>query len=233
MKKLIVWLLVLFATPTFALTPEQIVNRVKSNYLQVKDFSADIVLDYHVHLLGCGGTISWPGKMSYKAPDLIKFEFTGRDTYWLKGNRIRKQDQKGRRFYITLINAADMSVGFHPGLMSHNFNLKLLAETPEEYLLEGLPKPGILKNAKKLVFHIDKERWLLRSFDIFFPNSKLNGTLTIDYELIEGLWTPVRLRGQSAIEVGRGLLVGLGIDLKSRGQKINQNLPSGLFDPGF
>jgi len=48
-------------------------------------------------------------------------------------------------------------------------------QTKEKAIIEGIPKPGILKNAKKLIFHINLKNNTLEQFDIIFSEKKLNG----------------------------------------------------------
>ncbi|MFH1542242.1 MAG: hypothetical protein ABIE84_04040 [bacterium] len=228
------FLLLCLSHATLALSdPATLINKVKNNFQQIKTISADITLDYNLSLLGCGTGTGWPGKLYYKSPDKLKVEFKGRETYFAQGNKIRKIDNKGKRYYVTLINAIDMSVGFHPGLITHNFNLKTLSETETEAIIEGTPKPGILKNAKKLIFYFDKERWLLTKFDVLFPNPNLSGTIEISYAKIKGLWIPTGFHGKSALEVRPGMLVGLGLNFSGKNIQVNSGLPDKVLNPGF
>ena len=55
----------------------------------------------------------------------------------------------------------------------------------------------------------------------------------INYQQINGINVPVATYGKSALEMGRGSLVGLIYDLRGQDLKINQNLPDSLFEAGF
>lgn len=234
-KIISVFLLVLLFSPGFASQKkaEQIIEKVTLAFFKISDAAADIALDYNLHLLGCSGLRRFTGKLYYKRPDKIKIVLFNGPTYFAKGNRIRKIDKHGKKFYVRFVNAPDFSVGFQPGLITHNFYLKVLKENKNEIIIEGLPKPGVLKNVTKVIFHIDPKAQLLRKFDIILVNKRLNGEIEFDYEKINGLWAPVGFHGTSAIEVYGGFLVGLGLNLKGKNFKINTGLPDKLFDPCF
>ncbi|MDD5382629.1 MAG: hypothetical protein PHH60_03130 [Candidatus Margulisbacteria bacterium] len=213
------------------LSPNEIVNRLVANFSKVRDAQADITLDTSLQILGCGGLSRQTGKLYFKAPDKI-MAVVGRDRYFVKGNFIRRIDGDGKRFYVKLIHAPDFSPGFNPRLMTHNFNLKIVNETTEEVVIEGLPKPGVLKNVKKVFFHVDTKAYLLRSIDLSI-NNNISGKINIDYEFLGGLTVPTACYGKSALEVNNGFLVGLYFNLKGTKFKVNTGLPDKLFDPGF
>ena len=224
-------ILLALLSPTLALTPEELVNRVADKFLRVKDAEADFKLDTSLQILGCGGLYTQHGHLYYKAPDRLMATL-GTDRYWVRGNRIRKIDKDGKRFYVTLIHAPDFTPGFNPRLMTYNFNLKYLKETTGEAVIEGLPKPGVLKNVKKVIFYVDTSEYLLRRMDLMIGGN-LKGKISIDYKKMNGLDIPVATYGRSAIEFGGGMLVGLYFDLRGTSFKVNQNLPDHLFEPGF
>ncbi|MBU0502553.1 MAG: hypothetical protein ABIH69_05815 [bacterium] len=234
MKKLLIISLILFiaSSSSFALSPQQIVAKVNDNYSKIKDATADLTLQYNLHLFGCTGVRKQTGIGYYKHPDKIK-AIIDKITYFAQGNKIRKIDDQGKRFYVKLINAPDMSPGFTPQMITHNFNLSISEEKEDKVVLLGLPKPGVLKNVKEIYFHIDTKEYLLRQLDMVFHNKKLSGKILVDYEKIKGLWVPIGFHGQSAVEVAGGLLVGLDISLSGKNFKINTGLPDKLFEPGF
>jgi hypothetical protein len=214
-----------------ALTPEELVNKLNEKFSRVKDAQADIVLDMGLQIFGCGGMQNKRGRFWFKAPDKIKI-ILGRDVYFIRGNFIRKIDGEGRRFYVRLLHTPDFSPGFNPRLITHNFNLKIIGETTGEVVMEGLPKPGVLKNVKKVTFHIDPKENLLLSLDISISQG-IRGRAVIKYEKIEGLWVPVGTYGKSALEINGGFLAGFLFNLKGENVKINTGLSDRLFDPGF
>jgi hypothetical protein len=118
-------------------------------------------------------------------------------------------------------------------LIPYNFFLTVIKDNPDEIVIEGIPKPGILKNVEKVIFHIDPKEYLLQKLDLILVNKNLSGTIRIDYQKIKGLWVPVGFYGRTAVEIGNGALVGMGIRLKGKNFKINTGLPDKLFDPGF
>jgi len=215
-----------------ALTPEQIVQKVEANYQKMKTAECDITLDAGLTVFGCGGINQWQGKLYYKYPKKMKFTLNG-ETYFVKGNDIRKIDHKGKKYYVTLVHAPDFSSGYHPQLMATNFFLTIAKETTAEVILEGIPKPGVLKNARKVYFTIDKDLWLLRQIYVTFDNKNLSGAMTIDYNKINNLWVPVALRGKSAVEIGGSNLVGLRLNLRGEKVTVNHVLPDQLFEAGF
>ena len=192
----------------------------------------DITLDYTLFLFGCSGLQRFEGKAYYKSPDKIKATLN-KVTYFARGNRIRKIDKKGKRFYVRLINSLDFSPGFHAGLIPHNFSLKVIKDNTKEIVIEGIPKPGIMKNVTKVIFYIDPKEYLLRELDLTLVNRNLSGRIKIDYEKIKGLWVPVGFHGRTAIELMDNILVGMRIRLSGKNIKINPGLPDKLFDPGF
>ena len=232
MKKLLcLCALVWVAASVLALSPEELVRRVNEKYSRVRDAHGEITLDAGLQLFGCGGIQRKKGYLWFKAPDKLK-AIIGKDTYYVKGNLIRKIDGEGKRFYVRLLHAPDFSVGFNPGLITSNFNVKQIGETSSEVILEGLPKPGVLKNVKKVIFRIDQKELLLRGMDLTIKQG-ISGKITIKYENIGGLTVPVSTFGKSALEMNSGILVGLTFNLTGYGLKVNTGLPDRLFEPGF
>lgn len=228
---LIVCLLTFFAPAFAALTPEQIINKFDESFSRIKDAQGSFTLDTQLQILGCGGPVRRTGRLWYKAPDRIKFTLD-RDTYFFRGNRIRKIDGNGSRFYVQLIHAPDFAPGFNPKLITHNFNLKLTKETTDDICLEGSPKPGVLKNVKKVLFHIDPNNYLLTRMDLSL-NYNLSGRISIKYEKVHDLPVPTATYGKSALEIYAGALAGLIYDLKGERIQVNQGLSDNIFDPGF
>lgn len=232
MRFLFLVLSLLFLTLScVARTPEEIVNKLNENFAKIKDAQAEITLDTSLQILGCGGVTRQKGALFFKAPDKIK-NLIGQDEYFVKGNSIRRIDAEKKRYYIRLLHAPDFSVGFSPRLITHNFNLKIIKETTDEVVVEGIPKPGVLKNTRKVVFHVDPKENLLRSLDISLGQG-IKGKAFIKYEKIGGLWVPVQAFGKSALEINGGFLVALLFDLKGKNFKVNTGLPDKAFEPGF
>jgi len=209
-----------------------IIEKVNQNILKIKDASMDITLDYTLFIFGCSGLNRMKGKGYYKSPDKIKATLN-HVTYFAKGNKIRKIDAEGKRFYLRLLHSLDFTPGFHAGLIPYNFFLTVIKDDPDEISIEGIPKPGILKNVEKVVFYIDPKEYLLRKLDLTLVNKNLSGTININYQKIQGLWVPVSFYGRTAIEIRDNALVGIGIKLKGENFKINNGLSDKLFDPGF
>lgn len=233
--KLTVLLLVILSLSTSAApkrTPAEIINRVAANFLKLKDAETEVRLDYRLYLFGCASHRVLKGNGFFKGPDKIKTTIDG-VTYFAKGNSIRKIDQKGRKFYVRLINAVDAGVGFHPGLITHNFNLRTIKDSAEEIIIEGIPKPGILNNTEKIIFYIDPKEYLLSKFHAVLYNKYLSGTTEIDYEKIKGIWVPVGCHGKTAIQLKDYALIGVGFSLRGKNIKINTGLKDKLFEPGF
>ncbi len=209
-----------------------IIEKVNHNFLKIKDAAADITLDYSLILFGCSGLRRMQGKGYFKSPDKIRAEIEG-VTYFATGNRIRKIDEKGKRYYIKLINALDFSPGFHAGLIPYNFYLKVIKDETDEIVIEGIPKPGVLKHVRKVIFHIDPQDYLLRKLDLDLTDRNLSGSINIDYEKIDGIWAPVGFEGTSAVALNSNFLIGIRIKLYGKNIRINTGLPDKLFDPGF
>jgi hypothetical protein len=221
----------LLAVQALAATPEEVIDRFNASFARIKDAHGSFTLDTSLQIMGCGGPVRQTGELWYKAPDLIKFTLE-RDTYFFKGNRIRKIDGQGKRFYVQLVHAPDFAPGFNPKLIAHNFNLKLVKDSPGDLALEGLPKPGVLKNVRKVVFHFDPLDHLLTRMDLSL-NYGLTGRLNIKYEKIDGLAVPTATYGRSALEIFAGSLAGLIYDLKGARIRVNNGLADKLFEPGF
>jgi hypothetical protein len=208
-----------------------LVNRLANKFLLVRDAECDITLDTSLQLLGCGGVNRQKGHLYYKAPDRV-MAVLGKERYYVRGNDIRKIDEHGKRSYISLLHAPDFSVGFNPRLMDHNFHLRVISSSTAEVVLEGLPKPGVLKNVKKVTFKVDPAAELLRSMDLAIAGG-LKGKVYIDYRQIDGLSVPIACHGQSALELNGGFLAGLVFGLKGDNFQINRGLSDKLFEPGF
>ncbi|MFA5113397.1 MAG: hypothetical protein WC529_03760 [Candidatus Margulisiibacteriota bacterium] len=229
--RVFLWLCVLALAAFAAVTPERLVDKLTAKFLLVQDAECDITLDTSLQLMGCGGVNRQKGKLYYKAPDRV-MAILDKERYYIRGNNIKKIDAQGKRFYIRLLHAPDFSVGFNPRLMDHNFHLRVISSTTKEVVLEGLPKPGVLKNVKKVTFRADPSAELLKSMDLAIANN-LKGQVFIDYRVIEGLDVPVACHGRSALELNGGFLVGLVFSLKGDNFKINTGLPDKLFAAGF
>lgn len=210
-----------------------VINRVNQNFSKIKDTVADFTLDYNMHFFGCSGNRRFTGKLYYKYPDSLKIAIDDFDTYFATGNRIRKIDKNGKKFYVTFLNSLDFKVGFNPKLITENFYLKILQDNKEGIVIEGLPKPGILKNITKVTFHINPQEYLLRKLDLEMNNKRLSGSILINYEKIKGIWVPSGFQGNTAIEIRSRFLVGLDLSLEGNNFKINSGPPKELFDPGF
>jgi hypothetical protein len=213
------------------ISPEKLVLQLDENFSRLKDGQTEITLDTSLQLLGCGGLNRQTGYLWFKAPDKVK-AIVGQDAYFLRGNRIRKIDNHGKRFYVTLLHAPDFTPGFNPKLITYNFRLTTIKETTTEVILEGLPKPGTLKNVKKVLFRIDPVRSLLTGLDLSL-NQGLSGRINIKYEQIGGVDVPTACYGKSALEIFSGSLVGLVFNLRGEKPVVNGGLSDKLFDPGF
>jgi hypothetical protein len=211
--------------------PAELVGRVSDNYARVRDAQMDITLDTSLQIFGCAGLHRQKGRLFFKAPDKMMVSLE-KDRYYLRGNRIRKIDKDNKRYYIRLLYAPDFSVGFNPTLITHNFNLNLLSESTNEAALEGLPKPGVLKNVKKVIFYLDPQNNLLRSLDLMIAQN-IKGKVQIRYEKIKGLDVPVATYGRSAVQLNGGMLVALDFDLRGENVRVNLGLSDKLFDPCF
>jgi len=227
---LITLCLVLIA-PLSALTPEELVDKLNANFSRMKDGRTEITLDTSLQLLGCGGLNRQTGYLWFKAPDKVK-AIVGKETYFIRGNRIRKIDGQGKRFYVTLLHAPDFTPGFNPKLMTYNFRLKTIKESSTEVVLAGIPKPGTLKNVRKVLFRIDPVNCLLTAMDLTL-NGGLSGRVNLKYETVNGITVPYTCYGKSALEIFSGSLVGLVFNLSGQKLVINSGLPDSLFDPGF
>jgi len=237
MKKVVVFIiliLLLYISAAQSSQPRinEIMNKISAHFKNLKDATADITIDYNLYLFGCSGSRRMQGKAWWKYPDKIKAVMDG-VTYFAKGNRMRKIDEKGQKIFVRMVNSVNFAPGFNPKLIPYNFYLTLLEDGKEDIVIEGIPKPGVLKNVTKVVFHIDPKEYLIRSLDITVVNYRLSGTINIDYEKMDGIWVPVGFQGNAAIELTSNLLVGLGIKLKGENIKLNAELSDKLFDPGF
>lgn len=237
MKKIalpIIWLLIYCSTLplcSYALSPEDIVKKIDEKFSRIKDAQADIVLDTSLQIMGCGGIQRQNGKLWFKAPEKIKVQLD-KTTYFIKGNSIKKIDEKGKRFYVQLLHAPDFSPGFGPKLITHNFNLKVISDVGKEVILEGIPKPGVLKNVKKVTFYIDRESFLLKKMD-FSLKQNMSGFAQIKYQNLKGIETPIATSGKSALEIFDGRLIGLYFALSGKNILVNSNLSDRIFEPGF
>ena len=218
---------IILAARVIASTPEEIVNRLNENFSRIRDAQGEITLDTSLKIFGCGGLYRQKGHLYFKAPDRVMAVLEN-TRYFIKGNNIRKIDPDGKRQYIRLIHAPDFNPGFNPRLITHNFKLKVVSETGSEIVLEGLPRPGVLKNVKRVIFHIDPRENVLRSMDLSIANN-LKGKINIKYENN----IPIATFGESALELNRGILAGLYFNLSGKDLIVNRGLPDKLFDPGF
>ena len=224
MKTRVFVCLLLLTLPCFAAqSPEEVVRKLQANFAKIRDARADLTLNTSLQLLGCGGTRRQKGTGLFKYPDRIKASLD-KDTYIIKGNSIQRISAEGKWYNIGLIHAPDLSIGFHPGLIPHNFYLKNIKEDENEIVLEGTPKTGVLKNVTKVYFHIDPKLFLLRKLKMAFANKGLSGYAEIKYEKIAGIWVPVATYGKSAVEIASSALVGFNFSLKGENFRINTGL---------
>jgi len=226
-------ILCLLASTALAIRPAQaIVDKINANYQKIRDASVDLTLEYSLMLFGCSGLRRQQGKGWFKAPDRIKAVMEG-VTYFARGNRIRKIDEKGKRFYVRLLHAVDFTPGFHAGLMPHNFRLRVLQDDQEGIIIQGIPKPGTLKNVTEVRFHIDPQRYTIEKLDLDLVDRNLSGQINVFHELIDGVWVPVGFEGTSALEIRDNLLIGLRLKLLAKNVRLNTGLAERIFDPGF
>lgn len=211
-------------------TPEEIVEKVTANFLKIKDAKGGLLLDYNLFLFGCTGTRRISGEAYYIAPDKLWGTNQKGNRYYARGNRILKVAKDGKRYNIKLLNAPDLTLGFNPGIIPYNFYLTLIKDDPEEIVIEGLPKPGVLKNITKVTFYIDPEEYLLRKLHLTMINNRLSGDVFIKYKKIKGIWVPYEAHGKSAIELSNHALIGLGFKLKTKDLEINTNLSDKTFN---
>lgn len=213
-------------------TPEEVIAKFNQKFARINDAQAEIILDAGLQLFGCSGIQHWKGQGYFKNPDKIKVVLN-ETTFFARGNQIRKIEENGKRYYIKLINALDFKSGFGPQLITDNFKLSIIKETSQEIVVEGLPKPGILKNAKKVTFSFDPQEFLLRKIFVAFENQKLSGTIHVDYKKIDGRFVPTSFHGKTAVEIAGSSLAGLLLRMDSKNIRVNSGLLSGFFDPGF
>jgi len=226
--KIAMFFLIISTAAAFALPVEEMIHKTTVNFSKIKDARADITFDSSLQVFGCGGTCRREGKLLFKAPDRLKISMEG-ETYIIKGNFIRKIDSKGKLFYIRLIHAPDFSIGFTPDLLPHNFILAMKKNSSGEALIEGLPKPGVLKNIKKVVFCINTNEYLLKSMVMEFHNKRIVGDAEIKYNKINNIWVPYKTKGRSALEIADGFLAGFYFNLEGKNFVIN----SGVLDSEF
>ena len=210
-------------------TTEEVISKFNGHFQKIKNARADITLETSLQIFGCGSTLRQKGYGIFKSPDKIKavLDLT---TYLIKGNFIRRIEPEGKLYHIRLIHAPDFSAGFGPNLIPHNFYLKIIKDSAEEIIIEGTPKPGILKNVKKVYFHFDPKEYLLHELKMTFENKSIKGEAKIRYEKINGLWVPVETFGRSAIEANSGTLIGFNFRLKGKNLKINSGVSEAEFN---
>lgn len=232
MIKRLGWIILFFWAATLAagaLTPAEVVAKLTANFSKIKDARFDVELSSGVQLLGCGGLQVQKGKALFKYPDQFKAKLDN-NLFIIKGNFIRWIKPDGKLYYVRLIHAPDFSVGFNPELMTFNFNLKMIKEASDGVVIEGIPKPGVLKNINKVTFFIDPINYLVRRMDLGFVDKKISGYINIDYEKINGLWVPVAAYGRSALELYNSALVGLVFDLRGSNFQLNTSLPASVLN---
>jgi len=210
------------------LNPELLVRRVNENFQKIRNARADLVLDTNLFLFGCGTSHQLKGQMLFLAPDKLKIS-SNQYLFVFIGNSIKRVNPQGKVQYFRFIHSPDFSIGFHPGLINHNFYLKTLKERADEVVIEGTPKPGVLKNVTKVIFYIDPQKLLVKKLDIVFTDPSLSGQAEIKYEKIGELWVPTGTSGKSAIETSNGLLIGYSFKLSARNVRINTDVTESDF----
>jgi hypothetical protein len=215
---------------SFKTDPRVLFSKVATRFGEIKDAQGDFRLETKVYLFGCSGTTVYEGPAYYKYPDRIKVTVKNKTSYMAQGNIIRKTDPQGKITYYKILYAPDCSIGYRPELVPYNFDLKTIAESSAEVVIEGLPKPGVLKNVKRVVFHIDPAEYLIRKLDIIFTNEYISGSAVIHYAKVDGLVVPVATEGKSAFQLRTGALVGFDFKLTSGQMKVNAGVPDRVFD---
>jgi hypothetical protein len=210
------------------LAPEILIRRVNDNFQKIRSCRADLVLETNLFLFGCGSSQQQKGELMFLAPNNIKVT-SNRYVFILIGNSIKRINPEGKVEYFRFIHSPDFSVGFNPGLISHNFYLKNLKAQPNEVVIEGAPKPGVLKNIRRVIFYIDPQNLLVRKLEMVFSDPSFSGQAEIKYEKIGELWVPTGTAGRSAIETSNGLLVGYSFKLSARNIRINTDITESDF----
>ena len=213
----------------FLTDPIQLLSKVSSHFGKMKDAEGDFRLETRLYLFGCSGTTVYEGHAYYRYADSILVKVNDKRAYLAQGNYIRKTDAEGKITYYKILYAPDFGIGYRPEAIPHNFILKTVAENSLEVAVEGQPKPGVLKNVKKVVFYIDPSQNLLTKMDIFFTNENISGNAVIHYQKVDGLVVPVATEGRSAFALRSGALVGFGFKLTSSNIKVNSGVPASYF----
>jgi len=211
----------------------EVLDKYNQILFNIKDATADITLDTTLNLFGCSGLIRQQGKGFFKAPDKLRADTTDHNTYFVRGNYISKIDEQGKRFNISLLHSLDFGVGFNANLISQNFYLTVSKDAPDEIILKGLPKPGVLKNAREILLYFNPNTNLLDKIDVIFNDKKFNGTIYLNYKKMGDNWVPVGFQGKTAVELQNNLMVSLGIRFEAKNIKINPGLSDQIFNPGF
>jgi hypothetical protein len=206
---------------TFKTDPVALFSKVSAQFGQIKDAEGEFRLETKLYLFGCSGTTVYEGPAYYKYPDRIKVTVKNKTSYMAQGNYIRKTDPQGKITYYKILYAPDCSIGYRPELVPYNFNLKTIAESSTEVAIEGLPKPGVLKNVKRVIFYIDPSENLLSKIDIIFSNDNISGNAVIYYQKVNGLTVPVATEGKSAFQLRTGALISFSFKLTSSNMKVN------------
>ncbi len=210
------------------LTPEMVVDHLYNEFAKIRDARTDFTIETNLFLLGCGGTMRQTGYGWFKAPDNLKV-YMNKITYIFKGNLIKRIDAEKKTTYWRFLNAPDFSVGYSPRLITHNFNLRIVRDAPDEVVIEGLPKPGVLKNVNRVTFRVDPEKWLLKRLDISFANKNLSGYADVSYEKMGGIMAPVGTAGRSAFQSRENILIGFNFRLRGQNMRINTGIPDSEF----
>ncbi len=213
---------------TFKNDPYLLFSKVSGRFGEIKDAQGNFRLETHLYLLGCSGTTIYEGPAYYKYPDriLVKVKKT---SYFAQGNIIRKTDPQGRKTYYKILYSPDCTIGYRPEVVPFNFDLKTIAESSTEVVIEGLTKNVVLKNVKKVIFYVDPSQNLLKKMDLLFTNEHISGNAVIYYQKVDGLVVPVATEGRSAFQLSSGALIGFGFKLTSSSMKVNAGVPDSVF----
>ncbi|BBB31944.1 outer membrane lipoprotein carrier protein [Thermotomaculum hydrothermale] len=186
MRKIIVFLIILFLLPAFS-KPKQdkeildLIKKIKENYLTIESFKADFKQVKKSPLLK-NSAITY-GKFYFKKPDKLLLEFTKpyKLKIFYKKNKIYRFDEK-RKVYAVLnikrhkenaVNFLNVSKTFD--FLTKYFVIKKVKTKKKDIYLIFFPKKRRVKKKFKIVeMWLDSETFLFKKLHI----EEQNGTVT-------------------------------------------------------
>ncbi|MCX5727134.1 MAG: outer membrane lipoprotein carrier protein LolA [Candidatus Saganbacteria bacterium] len=225
--------LLLFSTVSYALTIEQLIEKVKVNQAKILDMKAEITTTMTSNIQGNDYKLIQKGKLWTKNPNKSKIEVLSpvHQITITNGNIITVvspdsgqkmvQDISEMKGKTGMPDAGDM---MNISKALEYFNLTTAQTDTGAYLITGTPKE---KNdfLGKMEFLLDPAKYVFTQISIFNPQGGLISLSKVEYANISNCWVP--MKNNSTITMPTG---GMNMEMVFENLQVNKGIADTEFE---